>query len=101
MSIICLVQAYNAIPLAIRKTIRHLAAYKPRNKKGMAAIWEELIFLDKEPGEILQRFVFNKPYSFLFACANTNELYHKIDRIPIKDHHAPAEEGEIAKVEEE
>ena len=41
----------------------------------MAAIWEELIFLDKETGEALQRFVFDKPYSFLLACADTNELY--------------------------
>jgi hypothetical protein len=43
LSIICLVQSYNAMPLAIRKTISHLTCYKPRNKKEMAAIWEELI----------------------------------------------------------
>jgi hypothetical protein len=36
--------------LAIHKMIKHLACYKPRNKKEMAAIWEELIFLDKETG---------------------------------------------------
>ena len=60
----------------------------------MAAIWEELIFLDKETGEALQRFVFDKPYSCLFACADTNELYKKIDRILIKDRHAPQEEVE-------
>ena len=53
LSIICLVQSYNAMPLAIRKTISHLACYKPRNKKEMTAIWEELIFLDKETGEAL------------------------------------------------
>ena len=47
VSIICLVQSYNAMPLAIRKTISHLAYYTPRNK----------------------------PYSFLSACADTNELY--------------------------
>ena len=75
LSIICLVQSYNAMPLPIRKTISHLACYKPRNKKEMAAIWEELIFLDKETGEALQRFVFDKPYSFLYACADTNILY--------------------------
>jgi hypothetical protein len=38
VSIICLVQSYNAMPLAIRKTISHLACYKPRNKKEMSAI---------------------------------------------------------------
>ncbi len=40
LSIIYLVQSYNAMPLAIiRKTISHLACYKPRNKKKMSAIW--------------------------------------------------------------
>ncbi len=92
LSIICLVQSYNSLPLPIRKTISHLACYKPRNKKEMSAIWEELVFLDKETGEALQRFVFDKPYSFLFACADTNELYKKFDRILIKDHHARQEE---------
>ena len=38
LSIICLVQSYNAMPLAVRKTISHLACYKPRNKKELAAI---------------------------------------------------------------
>jgi hypothetical protein len=41
----------------------------------MSAIGEELVFLDKETEEALQRFMFNKPYLFLFACAVTNELY--------------------------
>ncbi len=40
LSIICLVQSCNAMSLATRKTIGHLACYKPRNKKEMAAIWE-------------------------------------------------------------
>jgi hypothetical protein len=74
---ICLVQRYNAMPLAIQKTISHLACSKPRNKKEMVAIWEELIFLDRETGEALHRSVFDKPYSFFFACADTNNLYKK------------------------
>jgi hypothetical protein len=61
VSIICLVQSYNAMPLAIRKTTSHLACYKIQNKKEMAAMWEKLIFLNKETGEALQRFVFDKP----------------------------------------
>ena len=81
LSIIILVQSYIAMPLAIRKTISHLICYKPRNLKETSAIWEELIFLDKETGEGLQRFVFDERYSFLFACADTNELYKKFDRI--------------------
>ena len=101
LSIICLVQSHNAMPLAIRKTISHLACYKPRNNKEMTAIWEELIFLDKEIREALQRFVFDKLYSFLFACADTNELFKKLDRIMIKIRHAPPEEGEDECAEKE
>ncbi len=74
LSIICLMQSYNAMPLAIRKTMNYFACYKPSNKKRMTAIWEELVFLDTETGEALQRFVFDRPYSFLFACADTSEL---------------------------
>ncbi len=96
LSIICLVKSYNATPLAIRKTISHLACYTPQNKKEMSAIWEELIFLDKETGEALQRLVFDKPYSFHFACADTNELYKNIDHILIRDHNSPTEEDESA-----
>ncbi len=36
LSIICLVQSYNAMPLAIRKTIYHLACYKPRKKRDVS-----------------------------------------------------------------
>ena len=45
--------------------------------------------------------MFDKPYSFLFTCAGTNELYKQIDRILIKDRHVPREEGESAEAEEE
>jgi hypothetical protein len=63
--------------MAIRKTISHLVCYKPRNKKEITAIWEELVFLDKGTGEAMHRFVFDRPYSFLFACADTNDLCKK------------------------
>jgi hypothetical protein len=69
-----LVQSYNAIPLSIRKTLSHFLSYKPRNKKDYVAIFQESIFLDKEQGEALTRFVFDAPYQFLFADVNTNQL---------------------------
>ena len=55
---------------------------------------------NKETEEALQRFVFDKSYSFLFAGADTNDLY-KFDRILIKDRYVPAEEGESTEAEEE
>jgi hypothetical protein len=88
LSIMILVQSYNAMPLSIRKTLSHFLSYKPRNKKEFTAIFEELIFLDREQGEALTRFVFDAPYQFLFADVNTNQLYKNFDRIIVKDDHA-------------
>jgi len=56
---------------------------------------------DKEMGETLQRFMFDRPYSFLFACADTNTLYKNFDRIVIKDRHAKAEEAQVPREVEE
>jgi len=85
LSIMILVQSYNAMPLSIRKTISHFISYKPRNKKEFTAIFEELIFLDKDEGEALTRFVFDIPYAFLYVDVNTNSLYKKFERIIQRD----------------
>ena len=85
LSIMILVQSYNAMPLSIRKTNSHFISYKPRNKNEFTAIFEELIFLDKDEGEALTRFVFYVPYAFLYVDVNTNSLYKKFDRITQRD----------------
>ncbi len=59
------------------------------------------MIIDKETGEVLQRFMFDRPCSFLFVCADTIELYKKFDRILIKDRHAPKEEDQGAEAEED
>ena len=97
LSIMILVQSYNAMPLSIRKTLSHFLSYKPRNKKEFTAIFEELIFLDREQGEALTRFVFDKPYQFIFADVNTNQLYKNFDRIIEKD---AGQEGQSQKGKE-
>ena len=77
LSILCLVLSCNAISLSLRKSINHLACCKPRDTHEISATWEELVFLDKETSEALQCFVFDKPFSFLFAFAATSKLYNK------------------------
>ena len=74
------------MPLSIRKKNSHFISYKPRNKKELTAIFEELIFLDKDEGEALTRFVlFDIPYAFLYVDVNTNYLYTNFDRITQRD----------------
>jgi hypothetical protein len=85
------------MPLSIRKTLSHFLSYKPWDKKEFTAIFEELIFLDREQGEALTRFVFDKPCQFLFADVNTNHLFKNLDRIIVKD---AGQEGQDQKAKE-
>jgi hypothetical protein len=92
LSIIILVLSYNAMPLGIRKTLSHLFMYKPRNKKGATSIFEELIALPREEAEDVMRFVFDRPYAFMFADTGTGELYKNFDRTGRHDSNAAAED---------
>ena len=94
LSVMILVQSYSAMALPIRKTLSHFLAFKPRNKKEFTAVFEELIFLDRDVADRLQRYVFDAPYAFLFADVNTNALHKNFDRIEIKDGRGEAQEGE-------
>ena len=89
LSIVVLVQSYNSMPLPIRKTISHLVMFKPRNKREYSSIFDELIFLDKETSHALVRYVFDRPYRFLYVDVENNAFHKDYDRILIKD----AEEG--------
>ena len=81
LSIMMLLQSYNAAPLPVRKCLSHFALFKPRNKKEYAAVFEELLFMDRDAADALHAFVYDEPYSFLFVDVNTNRLYKKFDSI--------------------
>ena len=81
LSIFILGQSYSQMPLSIRKTLSHFSCFSPANKKEVASIFEELIFLDKKTAEALIRHVFKKKHDFLFGntltgkfCRNFNEI---------------------------
>ena len=76
LSIMILVQSYIAIPLSIRKTLSHFISFKPRNKKEFNAIFDEIVFLDRDTADRLLQFVFDKPHAFLF-CDIEAGLFHK------------------------
>jgi KaiC/GvpD/RAD55 family RecA-like ATPase len=81
LSIMSLVQSYNAMPSGVRKTLSHFLMYKPRNKKETTAIFEELIALPREEAKEVMRFIFDRPYAFMFADTGTGELYKNFDRV--------------------
>jgi hypothetical protein len=76
--------------------------YKPRNKKEATAIFEELIALPREEAEDVMRFVFDRPYAFMFADTGTGELYKNFDCIGIHDSNGAAkDQGYSGKEDEE
>jgi hypothetical protein len=83
LSIIMLVQSYNAIPLPVRKTISHFAMLRPRNKKEYEAIFKELIFLEPQTADNMMRFVFRDRYDFLFCDVEKSLFYRNFDRIKL------------------
>ena len=88
LSIMVLVQSYNAMPLDLRKTLSHFFLFRPRNKKEAEAIWEELMFVPKKTGAALLRYTFRDKYDFLMGNCNTGELYRNFNLMDI------AEEGD-------
>ena len=80
-SIFILSQSYSQLPLSIRKNLSHISVFSPSNKREIASIFEELIFLDKKTAEALIRYVFKNKHDFLFGetqkgtfCRNFNEI---------------------------
>jgi KaiC/GvpD/RAD55 family RecA-like ATPase len=101
LSIMILVQSYNAMPLSIRKTLSHLLMYKPRNKKEATAIFEELIALPREEAEEVMRYVFDRSFGFMFADTGTGELYKIFDLIRVYDSNAAAKDQDYCGKEAE
>lgn len=85
LSIMILVQSYNAMPLALRKTLSHFFLFRPRNKREAEAIWEELMFVPKTTGAALLRFTFRDKYDFLMGNCGTGEFYRNFNLIDIDD----------------
>ncbi len=85
LTIWLLTQTYNAIPLNVRKTISHLVLFKPRNKKEFANVFEELIFLDKDTADKLQRYVYDIPYQFMLADVDNGVIHKNFDELSINE----------------
>ena len=81
LSILMLVQSYNAMPLTIRKTLSHFSSFKPRNKRELEVLFEELIFLKKEAAEEVVRYVFQDPHDFLFGITDTGKLHRNFNEL--------------------
>ncbi len=64
------------------------------NKKEVTTIWVELVFLDKETGEALQRFVLIGPTRSSLDAPTPTSSTKQLDRNLIKDRHAPKQDDQ-------
>lgn len=82
LTIWILSQSYTQLPLSIRKCMSHLVLVgKPKNKKEYESIFEELIFMPKDQGDELIKYVFKKPHDFLLSNIETGELYRNFNKL--------------------
>jgi hypothetical protein len=81
LSIWILAQSFNSMPMAVRKSISHLAMYKPNNVKEARLLFEELVYMDKEDAVELMDFVFDKRHDFLFVDIAGGHFYKNFDLI--------------------
>ena len=79
-SIFFLVQTWYSVPKDIRKLFSNLFIYKT-SKSELEAIFEEIVEQDKDIIPKISKFVFDKPYNFLFLNTDSQKLYKNWDEI--------------------
>lgn len=87
LSIIIVSQAYNVLPLKVRKGISCLAMYRNNNREEMKSLYKELFsFIDEKTFFHLIKMVFTEPHSFLFVNFNLpldKQIYKNFDMVTI------------------
>jgi adenosyl cobinamide kinase/adenosyl cobinamide phosphate guanylyltransferase len=83
LTIWLLAQSYTQIPLGVRKCLSHLVLFKPKNKKEYSSIFEELIFLPKEQGDKIIKYIFKKPHDFMYSNIGTNEIFRNFNKLTL------------------
>jgi hypothetical protein len=85
LSFLVLVQSYNTMPLTLRKTLSHFFLFKPRNKKEVEIIWEELMFVSKKTGAQLLKYTYQDQHDFLMGESSTGRFFRNFDEIGMPD----------------
>ena len=80
-----LTQTYKSIPVNCRKTASHLILYRTNNKMENQAVFDEVIFMDKQDIEELLEYVYDKPFQFLFIDVNNGALHKCFNPLLISD----------------
>jgi len=85
VSIMFLTQTYKSIPVNCRKTASHLILYRTNNKMENQAVFDEVMFMDKNDIDELLEYVYDKPFQFLFIDVNNGALHKCFNPLLISD----------------
>ena len=72
-------QVFNKIPRPVRASASHHIIFKTSNKKELNTIFDELILLEKPHFDQMLKYVYDKPFNFLFINSDESfdKMYHK------------------------
>lgn len=80
-------QALRSIPATCRRQMSHMIYFRPRSRMEMAAVSEEVLFLDKKQTEALFDFVFDEDdkHSFMMVDVNHGKFYKRFNEIIMRE----------------
>ena len=68
-------QAYNLMPLKLRKIVSNITLFKPQNNMEMILIVKELLNMPYKKAQELFNYIFDKPYMHLDIDTKTMKYY--------------------------
>jgi len=76
-------QSYYYFPKILRKQITNITIFKPKNQEEWDSITKELLHMNKNDGNKLYDFIFDKPYNHLDIDTVDNKLYKNFNYLDI------------------
>lgn len=76
-------QSYISIPRPVRKVLSEICVFKSNNKLEYESIWSEMLFLPKDVGEALIRYVYKNPHDMLYVNSD-GEMYRNFAALTLE-----------------
>jgi ABC-type dipeptide/oligopeptide/nickel transport system ATPase component len=84
-SFIFTLQAYNMLPLVLRKQISNVILFKPKNKVELESVRKELIGMNENKTQELMDYIFDSPYNHLDIDTASGQMRKNFNLLKIED----------------
>ena len=84
-SFIFTLQSYLYFPLMLRKQITNAVIFKPKNKKEMEVLCQELVNLNKDDALTLFKYVFDAEYNHMDLDTIQNKIYKNFNELHFEE----------------